>query len=444
MRQVDVNEVIDNGKFNKFFLIAFLCVIGANIIDGFDMNIFGVVIPVFMKDTGLNPTQIGWLASVGLYGMLLGAIIFGTIADRIGRKKATILAVIVYSVFTGMIGYSHGMTEFIIFRFLGGAGIGGLLPNLASIMSEYTPASIRSFLMTAFSSSNPLGTVIVAGLGALLLANHGWRFMFWLAFVPLLAVPILNYYFPESMAFYVKKREKSKIRNTLMLANTGFVPSEEDDYVISRFNNAKVSFSSLFRGGFAKITILFWLMTISNYIVIYAMATWLPQLMMKEGYPLASGLWFLAIYYVGQTLVPLFGGWVADKYTCKATLAVVYPVIAIAIGLLSIKSNMFTLTVLLFIAGGGISSAIGVLYPFLTQSYPLSVRSTATGWALGIGRLGGVLGPIVGGILLSLKVPVGINFIAFAIPGVIGFVAVMLSNDYTKSTNQIAKQSAGL
>lgn len=433
MRLVNVNEVIDKSKFNKFFLITFLICLSTMIFDGYEMNVFGVIVPLLLKDADLHPTptQVGILASYALYGMIVGSMLFGVIADKIGRKKAIILSVIVYSVFTGLCGFSKSQTEFAIFRFIAGFGIGGVVPNLVTMLTEYSPRANRALLATLVSVGVPVGTVLASGTGIFLLADYGWRLMFFIAFIPLLMVPIIYYFLPETMVIYVKKGEKDKIRRTLMQANPEYIPGEDDDYIINR-NSGKVSFFSLFRSGFARNTVLFCIAYFMNLFMIFGIQVWLPKLMMLQGYPLGSSLWFLLTFNMGAFLGMSFGGWAAAKYGYQKILVTFYIIAAILISILSIKTNIFALSMVLFMIGAAILGVQGVINSYSSQCYPLTFRSTALGSVNSFGRLGGAIGPTIGGILIAVKVSMTVNFIIFAIPAVIAAIVIILSIDYTK------------
>ncbi|MHB1167449.1 MAG: MFS transporter [Carboxydocellales bacterium] len=433
MSDVKVNEIIEKGRLNKFFLVTFLVTLATMIFDGYDMNIFGVIVPALMKDMNLNPAQIGLLASYALYGMILGSVLFGMIADKIGRKKAIMLGILVYSVFTGLTGFAQSQTQFGIFRFLAGFGLAGVVPNAIAIEAEYSPQKNRGLLVTLISIGVPVGAMIASGLGMLLLAPYGWRVMLWLAFIPVLLIFVVYYYMPESMIFYVKNGEKDKIRQTLKQANPEYAAKEDDNYVIpAQMRSENAPFATLFKNGLARNTVLFWIAYFMNMFTIFGMQTWLPKMMMLMGYPLGSSLWFLLTFNTGALLGMTFGGWAGGKYGYQKILVSYYIICAICVSLLTVKTNMFLLSIIIFLIGTAILGVQGVINTFVSQSYPLNCRSTALGWANGLGRLGGAVGPTVGGLLLAAKVPMTVNFFVFAVPSIIAAIMIFSARDYTK------------
>ena len=186
MRKVDVHDIIDNARFNRFhWLVVCLCAL-LLIFDGYDLFIYGVVLPVIMKEWGLTPLEAGALGSYALFGMMFGALAFGTLADRIGRKKGIAICFVLFSSATVLNGFASTPTEFGIFRFLAGLGCGGLMPNVVALMNEYAPKRLRSTLVAVMFSGYSLGGMLSAGLGIYMLPRFGWEAMFFAAAVPLL------------------------------------------------------------------------------------------------------------------------------------------------------------------------------------------------------------------------------------------------------------------
>ena len=433
MRIINVNEILDSSNFNRFYLNTYVMCLLIMIFDGYDMNIFGVIIPSLMQDMKLNAAQVGIVASSALYGMLFGSIVAGAIADKIGQKKAIILGILIYSGFTGLLGFSNSQTELIVYRFLAGFGLAGIVPNIIAYVAEYTPKKSRGFLLTVISIGINIGAVIAAGLGILLISTYGWRMMFWVAFIPLIMILFVYFYLPETMVQYVKKGDKENIRKTLKRVDPDFVPNEDDEYRLNTIKSDKVPFTSLFKHGLARNTMLFWVAYFMNLFMIFAINVWLPKLMMQQGYELGSSLWLLLVFNSGSILGTFLGGWVGPKYGYQKTLILFYMVAALLLCTLAIKSNLIILSVVLFIVGASVLGIQNLFNSYVSQCYPVTFRSTALGCGLGVGRLGGAIGPTIGGFLLAAQVPMVFNFVAIAIPAVIGAIVVFASKDNTKT-----------
>jgi AAHS family benzoate transporter-like MFS transporter len=201
MSQIDVHKLIDEARFSKFHWgLLFWC--GLIIIfDGYDLVIYGVVLPKLMAEWQLSPMQAGTLGSYALFGMMFGAMFFGPLSDKIGRKKTIAMCVTLFSFFTFINGFTENLTQFGICRFIAGLGIGGVMPNVVALMTEYSPKRIRSLLVTIMFSGYSVGGMLSAGVGIYLIPTYGWPAVFFVAIIPFLLLPVILYFLPESQAF---------------------------------------------------------------------------------------------------------------------------------------------------------------------------------------------------------------------------------------------------
>ena len=196
---MNVNAVIDQAKFKPFHLTVVLWCLFVVLFDGYDLAINGVALPLLMKEWGMTAVQAGMLASTALAGMMFGAMLFGMLADKIGRKKVIIICVTLFSGFTFAGGFASNPTEFGILRFIAGLGIGGVLPNLVALTSEYAPQKFRSTLVTAMFSGYAMGGIMAALLGVAFTPTFGWKIMFFIAGIPLLLFRFYgNFYLNQS------------------------------------------------------------------------------------------------------------------------------------------------------------------------------------------------------------------------------------------------------
>jgi AAHS family benzoate transporter-like MFS transporter len=425
MRSINVSEVIDNSKFNRFHaLMVFWCAF-IIVFDGFDLVIYGTVVPVLMKEWSLTPLQAGSLGSYALFGMMLGALIFGPIADKLGRKNVILFCVTLFSTFTALIGFSTGPTEFGIYRFLAGLGLGGVMPNTVALMTEYSPKSLKSTLVSVMFSGYSVGGMLSAGLGIILIPYFGWESIFFVGALPLLMVPLMYKFLPDSPQFLVAKNKNEQISQLLSKVNTDFTPQKNDHYVIVTTKTAGMPVIKLFENRRALSTVMFWISFFMCLLMIYGLNTWLPNLMSKAGYPLGSSLAFLFVLNMGAIVGATFGGWIADHWNAKKVLVLFFIMAGISLTLLGFKANTVILYILVAIAGAATIGTQIIANAYVSQYYPPEMRSTGIGWSLGIGRLGGIVGPMMGGILLSMNLPLKLNFIAFAVPGIIAALAVL-------------------
>ncbi|MCO5786607.1 MFS transporter [Pseudomonas sp. G11-1] len=426
MQTIDVHEVIDGARFNRFhWLIMGLCAL-LLIFDGYDLFIYGVVLPVIMEEWGLTPLQAGALGSYALFGMMFGALLFGTLADRIGRKKGITICFLLFSVATVLNGFASSPTEFGTYRFLAGLGCGGLMPNVVALMNEYAPKKLRSTLVALMFSGYSLGGMCSAGLGILILPRFGWEMMFFAAVVPLLLLPLILRYLPESVGFLVRQGRNDEARAMLKRVQPELELAPDSPLVMAETSGKKNSVLDLFRDGRLVGTLSIWVAFFCCLLMVYALGSWLPKLMANAGYSLGSSLSFLLALNFGGMFGAILGGWLGDRFDLGKVVVAFFIVAVASISLLGIKTPMPVLYTLITIAGATVIGTQILLYAAAAQFYGLSIRSTGLGWASGIGRNGAIVGPLLGGALLGINLPLQLNFIAFAIPGVIAVLAMML------------------
>ncbi len=426
MRNIDVNDVVDNATFNKFhWKVLFWCTL-IIIFDGYDLVIYGVVLPLLMDQWGLNPYVAGLLGSSALFGMMFGAMSFGMLSDKLGRKKTIIMCVVLFSVTTVINGFATTPWEFGILRFIAGLGIGGVMPNVVSLMSEYSPKKSRSTLVALMFSGYAVGGMMSAGLGIWIVPNFGWEIMFYLAIVPMLMLPFMLKYLPESVAFLMAQKREGEARSILQRVAPDTNITERDVLIVPPTTESKAPVLELFRDGRAMSTMMFWTAFFCCLLMVYALGSWLPKLMSSAGYALSSSLMFLMVLNVGAIVGAVGGGWLADRFSLRSVLVSFFLLGSGSLILLGYESPMWFLYTLMGIAGATTIGSQILLYAYVAQYYPTSIRSTGLGWASGIGRNGAIVGPMLGGTLLAMALPHQMNFLALAIPGAIATVAIAL------------------
>ncbi len=424
MRQIDVHTVIDGARFTRFhWMVMALCAL-LLIFDGYDLFIYGVVLPSVMQQWNLTPLQAGALGSYALFGMMFGALVFGTLADRIGRKKGIAICFVLFSSATILNGFASSPTEFGIFRFLAGLGCGGLMPNAVALMNEYAPKRLRSTLVAVMFSGYSLGGMLAAGVGIYMLPRFGWESMFFAAAIPLLLLPLILWKLPESVGFLVRQGRHEQARAILAKVDPELRIDAADQLQMNDAKGQGVAVLELFREGRALRTLCLWLAFFCCLLMVYALSSWLPKLMAGAGYSLGSSLSFLLALNFGGMAGAILGGWLGDRFNLGKVMVAFFVAAAVSISLLGFKSPTPLLYCLIFIAGATTIGTQILLYAGAAQFYGLSIRSTGLGWASGIGRNGAIVGPLLGGALMAINLPLQLNFIAFAVPGAIAALAM--------------------
>jgi len=426
MRKIDVNEVIDNARFTRFhWMVMCLCAL-LLIFDGYDLFIYGVVLPAIMKEWGLTPLEAGALGSYALFGMMFGALAFGTLADRIGRKKGIAICFALFSCATIVNGFASTPTEFGICRFLAGLGCGGLMPNAVALMNEYAPKRLRSTLVAVMFSGYSLGGMLAAGVGIFMLPRFGWESMFFAAAVPLLLLPVIFWLLPESVGFLVRQGRHAEARAILRRIGSDQAVGDTDELVMNDTKGKGVAVFELFRDGRAVRTLSLWVAFFCCLLMVYALSSWLPKLMANAGYSLGSSLSFLLALNFGGMAGAILGGWLGDRFNLVKVMVGFFTAAAVSISLLGFNSPPVLLYLLITVAGATTIGTQILLYACAAQFYGLSIRSTGLGWASGIGRNGAIVGPLLGGALMGINLPLQLNFMAFAVPGAIAAIAMLV------------------
>ena len=431
---VDIGSVVDKAKFTSFhFNVVAWCLL-IILFDGYDLAINGVVLPLLMQEWGLSAVQAGMLASTALAGMMFGAMFFGSLDDKIGRKKVIMICIVLFSGLTFAGGFASNPTEFAILRFFAGLGIGGVMPNLVALTSEYAPQKMRSTLVTTMFSGYAVGGVMAALLGSWFTPNFGWQIMFFIAGIPLFLLPLIWKFLPESLAFIVKENKQEEARRIACRLAPDLSVNEKMIFTLPKVDIPEAAnVASLFRRGRTTNTLLFWLAFFTCLLTMYALSSWLPKLMMAAGYSMDNSLMFMMVMNIGAVVGIIGGGILADRFHLKPVLMCLGMLGGIVMSLMGFQSNQFLLYILVFLAGAASIGSQMLLYSYVAQYYPLAIRSTGIGWSSAIGRMGAIVGPILIGSLLGMSLPAYINFIVVGIPVLITAIAIALIVQEDKS-----------
>jgi MFS transporter, AAHS family, benzoate transport protein len=371
----------------------------AVLLDGFDLVVLGVVVPVLLADHvwGLTPGTVAVASTFGLVGMTIGAMAIGTVTDVIGRRKALIWAVISFSVFTALCAVAPSAFAFGLLRFLAGLGLGGCLPTAITLVTEYSRKGRNNSAATTVMTGYHVGAVLTALLGIVLIPQFGWRAMFVAGALPaLVLVPLMLKFLPESMAFSPTKAPARAGRDAL---------------------------AGLFRGGLARSTVAFWVTSFMGLLLVYGLNTWLPQIMRVAGYPLGAALGLLLTLNLGGIAGLLVAGFVADKLGVRRVAIGWFVAAAVFLALLSVRLPAFGLYPAVFLTGCFVFSAQVLVYAYVSRVYDAN-RATGLGWAAGVGRIGAICGPLLGGALLDAGIAYPWGFYAFAIVGALGAIGI--------------------
>ncbi|MEU6449334.1 aromatic acid/H+ symport family MFS transporter [Streptomyces sp. NPDC046979] len=393
-------------------LVVGLCWL-AVLFDGLDMFIYGSVLPHMLEEKALGITsgQAGDLGSYATFGMLVGALTAGTVADRIGRKKLMVSCVALFSLASGLCAIADGVTVFGLGRTLAGVGLGGLLPTAISMVSDYAPRGRGALVIGLLMTAHHAGGILSAYVALWIVQPLGWRAAFWVCVVPLLFVPVLLRYLPESLSFLVAQGRTDRARELAARYDVA-LPAAPAATATARWENL----AGLFRGREWIQTLLCWLASFGGLLLVYGVATWLPTLMRGEGYELGSALTFVVLFNLGGIVGMLVAGRASDRFGAPRISAIWFALTACGVFLLSVHMPTALTFAVVFLTGVFLNSAQTMIYATVSIGSAPANRATAVGWTSGMGRFGAVFGPWLGGQLLAANKG-DWGFTAFAIAG---------------------------
>lgn len=358
--------------------------------------------------------------------MMFGALIFGSLADRIGRKKGIAISFILFTSSTLLTGFATSPLEFQIFRFIAGLGCGGLMPNAVALMNEYAPKRLRGTMVALMFSGYSVGGMVAAGLGIGMIPHYGWKPMFFVAAVPLIVLPIILWKLPESLGFLIRqgRQEQAKTIYEKVVATAALAPA--DRLVFSEHKGASASVAELFRHRRTLRTLMLWVSFFCCLLLVYLLSSWLPKVLQEAGYAEKASLLSLFSLNFGGMVGAIAGGWLGDRFGLAKVVVVFFAAAAASIVLIGFNLPPALLFLMVFVAGATTIGTQILLYASVAQLYNLSVRSTGLGWASAVGRIGAIVGPTLGGVLLGQSLPLQQNFLIFAVPAAVSALAMLL------------------
>jgi len=365
------------------------------VFDGYDLIVYGNVISSLQAEWGISSSTAGTLGSLAFLGMMIGAVLAGRLSDVVGRKQAVIGCVVVLSVFTALCAVATGPIVFGILRLIAGIGLGGLVPTSNALAAELVPDKWRAAVATMMMSGVPIGGSIAALVGIPVIPNWGWRPMFLFALIPLvvlvpLALKVLPAHAPD--------------------AHPGSAAGGFKELLGTRFRAISIMFAAV-----TMVTLLAW----------YGLGTWLPKLMQGEGTDLGSALTFALALNMGAVVGSFVTAWGGVRWGSVPTSIIAALLAGVALLTLLLDPPVAVVYLIFVLAGVGTHGTQALIIAAVASYYPDHLRGTALGWALGVGRIGAVAAPQIGGWLLAAGLGADSNFVLFGVSALIS--ALLLS-----------------
>ena len=385
--------------------------------DSMDTGLISFVLPILAKEWGLTPEQVGWIGSVGLIGMALGAVLAGTIADKFGRKNVFAATVILYSVATGLCAIAWSYESLLVFRFLVGFGLGGELPVAATLMSEYAPSHLRGRFIVLLESFWGVGWLVAALISYLLIPQFGWHIAFIIGAMPALYVFLIRLHMPESIRYLLSKGKVDEARQIILTLEKKLgVPSKpfDSEFVEDATPIFKLNVFTLWTKSFRVRTIMLWLAWFGIVFSYYGIFMWLPSIVFAQGFEVVKTFEYVLIMTLAQLPGYITAAFLVDIIGRRYTLSL----FLMMSGVCAYFFGNATASYEILGWGAAMSffnlGAWGVIYTYTPELYPTAIRALGSGWAAGFGRIGGMIAPMLVGVLLFNSVPMSFIFVMFA------------------------------
>lgn len=405
--------------------------------DSMDTGIISFVLPVLMKTWSLSPEQVGTIGSIGLVGMAIGAILSGTIADLIGRKKVFASTLIIYSLATGLCGLSWNYESLLVFRFLVGFGLGGQLPVAVTLVSEFSPAQHRGKFLVLLESFWAIGWLLAALVSYVIIPWLGWQSAFYIGALPALYVFYLWKSIPESPRYLAAKGKLAQAEEIVrgIENQSGVQYSATKQQLSSQISDtpSKIAVRELFSSRFLKRTIFLWLLWFGIVFSYYGIFTWLPSILALKGFTLTKSFQYVMTMTLAQIPGYFSAAYLVDKIGRKPTLAVYLIGTAISAYFFGLSTDVQTILLIGSLMSFFNLGAWGIVYTYTPELYPTHARATGSGWAAGFGRIGGILAPVVVGLMIgSYQLSAQSVFLMFATVLILTALNVIILGEETK------------
>lgn len=433
---IRIGEIIDRAKISPY-QIAILCLCFIIVlIDGFDTAAIGYIAPSLREEWGLQASQLSPVFGAGLFGLMVGSLMLGPVADAVGRKRVLLISILVFGLATLASAYTQTIESLTVLRFVTGVGLGGAMPACIALSAEYSPKRRRMILVTLSWSGFTAGLALGGVLAADLIPAYGWRSVLILGGVlPLLLLPMLAWLMPESVQFMASSaKHAERLRKVVeRITRTSWsgitITGDHDQY------QAKSPVKHLFIEGRLIRTLLLWFSFFCSLFVFYLLSSWLPTLLKDAGYNIAHASRIGAMVPLGGTAGALLMALLMDRTGPYPVLAVAYSVTAVVVAITGyMMGDAYQLAAMVFVIGFGIAGAQNGLNLVAATLYPTSARVTGVSWAMAVGRSGSIVGSMMGAWVIATAGNAQTFFQCLAVP--VAAAAITLCTLYWLDTRK--------
>ena len=426
--RVNLSELVDNSRLGPVQWGVFILCMLTLIMDGFDVQALGYTAPAIVQDLGVPPSSLGPVFAAGNFGVLIGSLLFSMVADRIGRRPVLIAATFFFAAITILTARATTIEELLIYRFVAGLGLGSIIPQATALVGEYSPRAKRVTLIMAITVGFTAGAAFGGFIAAALIPAFGWRSVFYFGgIVPLFIAIAMVFRLPESLQFMALRGKPDELVQWLRRINPDVRITPTTEVVLQEEKKGGgVPIVHLFRERRAATTVLLWIVNFMNLLNLYSLASWLPTVVTSAGYPQQTAVLVGAILQTGGTVGTFGLAWLIAKGGFIPMLAASFAIACVSIVLIGQPALSLTmLFVVVFVAGWCVVGSQPGLNALAATYYPTYIRSTGVGAGLGVGRMGAIVGPLIGGYFIAAKWTTQEIFMAAAIPALISTIVMI-------------------
>jgi AAHS family 4-hydroxybenzoate transporter-like MFS transporter len=430
-RALSVSEVIDQQPLSKVQIWTIVLCAVVLTMDGYHAVSMGFVTAPVAAATHIPLASFGPILSISLIGLMIAALGTGPIADRFGRRWLVIGSEIAFGLFSILNGSAHTYNEFLVYRFLTGLGLGGAMPNVVALASEYSPKRLMPAVVSILFVGMPLGGTICGVVAREVIGTYGWQWVFYIGgAVPLALAVLLILFLPESAPFLAaRKKDPEKIAKLLRrIAPRADLSQVDFSKTTDEAARKGVPLRHIFTEGRAVGTILLWIPNFMNLLLIYFVNSWMPTLLKEAGMTTSQGVIVTSAFNFGGIFACFLEGPLIEFGGSFLTLLIEFLLTGGAMVGIALLTRSFVLAILVALVSGFliIGTQAG-LNAAAAKFYPTPIRSTGVGWALGVGRVGSIVGPMLGGIMLGAAWKPREIILSAAVCGLLGFLAILAS-----------------
>jgi len=418
-----------------------ICVV-INMLDGFDVLVMAFTAPSISAEWALNPQSLGVLFSSGLFGMAAGSLFIAPLADRMGRRNIILICLVIISVGMLTSAFTNSIFELAAMRVITGLGIGGALASITTITAEYSSKKRQGFAISLVQSGYPIGATIGGTIAAILIVQYGWRSVFIFgAICSALMIPMVLRFLPESLEYLITHRPKNA------LGKINSLLSKLDQPTVQQLPESKKQIDK--NNGLLKViapelrasTLLLWCAFFMVMLSFYFVLSWTPTLLTEAGLRIEQGISGAVLMNIGGVIGGISLGYLTSRFSRYRLTAFFMTLCAIAmIGFGLLDNSLNLMLIVGFVIGYFVFGSMIGLYSIAPDLYHTSIRNTGMGWAIGIGRIGAIIGPSAAGFLLNRGWSGADCFIAFSLPLLVAMMAIVTLNNLRK--NQAATVAA--